>query len=178
MAQTMLQFHAQNSEIVSFLRETVKKNNLRAFGVTFFPKYMAKEIFLSEGEKYEKYNQIIVCQSELEISNKKLYNEYLNKKCGDLIITLGRDDGVELVESGMGVVSDDGIDVLWKKIIAQFRKQLLGGTYIVAPNGDRRYYPKHWYTIGAKMAYEKGVIIRPIAGWNRYILEKADELQR
>ena len=79
MSQTVIQFHALNKEIVSFLKEVVKKNNLRAFGVTWFP-HTAKEIFLFENEKYEKYNEIIVCRSEIEITSKELYNEYLSKK--------------------------------------------------------------------------------------------------
>lgn len=173
MSQTVIQFHALNKEIVSFLKEVVEKNNLRAFGVTWFP-HTAQEIFLFENEKYEKYNEIIVCRSEIEITSKELYNEYLSKKCGDLIIMLGRNDGIELVESSMGALSDDGIDNLWKKIIAQFRKLLLKGAYVVTPSGYQQYYPKHWYTVGAKMAYEKGTIIKPIAGWNHYILKNEE----
>lgn len=144
MSQTVIQFHALNKEIVSFLKEVVEKNNLRAFGVTRFPQYTAQEIFLFENEKYEKYDLIIVCRSKIEITNKKLYNEYLSKQCGDLMIELGR---------------DDGIDILWKKIIAQFRKLLLKGAYVATPSGYQQYYPKHWYTVGAKMAYERGTII-------------------
>lgn len=51
------------------------------------------------------------------------------------MIELGRDDGIELVESSMGALSDDGIDILWKKIIAQFRKLLLKGAYVATPSG-------------------------------------------
>ncbi len=173
MSQTVIQFHALTNEIVSFLKEVVKQNNLSAYGVTYFP-HTAQEIFLSENEKYEKYNLIIVCRSKIEITNEKLYDEYLSKRCGDLMITLGRDDGIELAESSMGALSDDGIDILWKKIIARFRKILLKGAYVVTPSGYQQYYPKHWYTVGAKMAYERGTIIKPIAGWNHYKLENED----
>ncbi len=81
----------------------------------------------------------------------------------------------ELSESSMGVVSDDTIDALWEKVIRQFKKGLLKGAYVVTPNGNSRYYPGHWYTQGAKDAYEKGVRIRPLAGWNQYILKRESE---
>ena len=74
-----------------------------------------------------------------------------------------------------GVVSDDTIDALWEKVIRQFKKGLLKGAYVVTPNGNSRYYPGHWYTQGAKDAYEKGVRIRPLAGWNQYILKRESE---
>lgn len=46
MSQTVIQFHALNNEIVSFLKEAVKKNNLRAFGVTWFP-HTAQEMMMA-----------------------------------------------------------------------------------------------------------------------------------
>ncbi|MCM1124251.1 MAG: hypothetical protein NC416_16840 [Eubacterium sp.] len=100
----------------------------------------------------------------------------LNEKRGDLIILLGEDDEIELVESCMGALSADNIDALWKKVITQFKKGLLKGAYVINPNnGGCGYYPNHWYTIGAKVAYEKGVIIKPLAGGNQYLLKKEDE---
>ncbi len=133
---------------------------------------MSKEIFLSDDEKYENFSEIIVCKSRIEISIKEQYNKYLNEKRGDLIIFIGKDDETELVESSMGACSSDNIDVFWKKVIAQFKRKLLKGAYVVTPSGCSRYYPKHWYTIGAKEAYERGVVIKPIAGWNRYLLKE------
>lgn len=172
MRQTNLQFHARRNEIINFIRKIVNENNLKAFGITLFPEYEAKEIFLSDKEMYEYYNEIVVCKSWIEISNEEQYNEYLNEKRGDLIISLGEDDETELGESSMGALSNDNIDVFWKKVITQFKKELLKGAYVVSPNGCGRYYPNHWYTKGAKDAYEKGIIIKQGPGWNRYLLEK------
>lgn len=88
-----------------------------------------------------------------------------------MLISPGADDGIELGESAMGVVSNGGIDSLWKRIINQFKSDLLRGAYAVNPNGKREYYPNHWYTQGAKTAWKNGIIIRPAAGWNHYELE-------
>lgn len=172
MRQTNLQFHARRNEIINFIRNIVNENSLKAFGITLFPEYEAKEIFLSDREMYENYKVIVVCKSWIDIGNEERYNEYLNGKRGDLIIFLGKDDEAELGESSMGVLSIDNIDTFWKKVITQFKKELLKGAYVVSPNGCSRYYPKHWYTQGAKDAYEKGIIIKPLAGWNCYLLEK------
>lgn len=175
MRQINIQFHAKRKEIVNFIRNIVHQYNLKAFGITLFPEYEAKEIFLSDREKYEKYREIIVCKSGIDICNREQYHEYLNEKRGDLIILLGKDDETELVESSMGALSTDNIDALWKKVITQFKKGLLKGAYVINRNGSSGYYPNHWYTIGAKDAYERGVIIKPLAGGNQYLLKKEDE---
>lgn len=171
MGQINIQFHAKRNETINFIRNIVKQYNLKAFGITIFPEYKAEAIFLFEREKIENYNEIIVCKSWIEITNREQYNKYLNQKKGDLIISLGKDNETELIESSMGVISTDNIDALWKKVITQFKKQLLKGAYVVTPNGNSSYYPKHLYTIGAKEAYEKRVIIKPLAGWNQYVLK-------
>lgn len=175
MMQINIQFHAKRCETVNFIRNIVHQYNLKAFGITIFPEYVAKEIFLSNKEENVDYNEIIICKGWIDISNIEQYDEYINEKRGDLIISLGKDDETELVESSMGALSTDNIDILWKKVIAQFKKELLKGAYVVNPNGNSGYYPKHWYTRGAKDAYEKGVIIKPLVGWNQYLLKNEDE---
>ncbi len=175
MGQINIQFHAKRDETINFIRNIVKQYNLKAFGITIFPEYEAKEIFHFNKENNVNYNEIIVCKGWIEISSREQYNEYLNEKRGDLIISLGKDDETELIESSMGAISTDSIDALWKRVITQFKKELLKGAYVVTPNGNSNYYPKHWYTIGAKDAYEKGVIIKPLAGWNQYILKRVGE---
>lgn len=172
MKQTCIQFHALNSEVESFIKEVAKKNDLRVYGVIYFPQYSAKELPVEESETWEGCNLIIVCRNEINISDKKLYDAYLQKKCGDLFITLGRDNDMELAESSMGAISDEEIDRLWKNMISRFSRRLLRGAYVVTPTGIQAYYPKHGYTEGAKRAYERGVAIKPVAGWNLYRLEE------
>lgn len=170
MAQTGIQFHARKSEIIDFVQEIVEKNDLRVYGISIFPKYESKEISSFDYDKCKNFEEIIVCKNKLNIEDEKQYGEYLDQKKGDLFIDLGKDDGVELVESSMGVLAKDSIDILWKKIITLFKKRLLKGAYVATPQGYKKYYPKHWYTVGAKEAYEKGIVIKPIGGWNYYML--------
>ena len=75
MRQINIQFHAKRKEIVNFIRNIVHQYNLKAFGITLFPEYEAKEIFLSDREKYEKYREIIVCKSGIDICNREQYHE-------------------------------------------------------------------------------------------------------
>ncbi len=65
----------------------------------------------------------------------------------------------------MGVISDDEIDASWKKIIADFKKQLLKGAWVVNPNNEAKSYVKdHRYSLEAKEAYYRDVQIRASAG--------------
>lgn len=166
-----IQFHAKKREIIKFIRNIVDENKVKAFGIVLFPEYEAEEIINFDNQKVLKYNFIILCHDKIEIDNSKNFDKYLKQVNGDLIISLGKDDEVELVESSMGVVYNDNIDLLWKRIINKFKKNLIRGAFVVTPNGKSGYYPKHGYTIGAKEAYERGVIIKPIAGWNHYFLK-------
>mgnify|MGYP001121091458 CR=1 FL=1 len=52
MKQTCIQFHALNSEVVSFIKEAAKKNDLRVYGVTRFLQYSAKELPVEESETW------------------------------------------------------------------------------------------------------------------------------
>ena len=72
---------------VNFIRNIVSQYNLKAFGINIFPEYEAKEIFLFNCEENVNYDEIIVCKGLIKISNREQYNEYLNEKRGDLIIS-------------------------------------------------------------------------------------------
>lgn len=170
--QMNIQFHAKKREIFDFVRDVIDENNIKAYGIVLFPDYKAEEITNFDDAKVFEYRFIILCHSEPEIGSCEQYYEYLKQENGDLVISLGTDDGAELVESAMGVVYNDHIDMLWKRIINKFKKVLIRGAYVVTPDGKSGYYPKHGYTIGAQEAYEKGVAIKPIAGWNYYMLQK------
>ena len=56
---------------VNFIRNIVSQYNLKAFGITIFPEYEAKEIFLINWEKNVNYDEIIVCKGLIEISNRE-----------------------------------------------------------------------------------------------------------
>lgn len=172
MKQTSMQFHAKRQEIINFVRNVVNENDIRAFGIILFPEYKAEEIINFDNDQINNYYFIVLCQDEIRLESENDYSEYLKQMKGDLIISLGRDDETELKESSMGVISKKEINILWQKIIRQFGRKLIRGAFVVSPNGKKGYYPKHGYTVGAKEAYKNGVMIKPVAGWNYYILEQ------
>lgn len=171
MRKIGVQFHVTIQEIVSFLNEIVRGNALKCYGYNFFSEPKVMEITTFSQEEIKKYDEVRISRTGKDLSNSE---EGLGSRDGDLVIHLGKDDGQELVESAMGVVTEAEIDLLWEKIINRFKRKLLKGAYVVTPSGMKKYYPNLRYSVGAKEAYEKGVIIKPIAGWNHYELREPE----
>lgn len=165
-----VQFHITIEELVTYFYDIVISNELKSYGVMLFPNFKVEDNIVFSADEIKKYNFIILSKNNIDISNKEKYKNYLNKKKGDLIISIGNDDGIELSESSIGVISNNEIDELWKKIIKDLKKILRKGAFVVNIGGDKKYYPNHMYTSGAKKAFENGIVIKPIAGWNKYEL--------
>ncbi|MBU5484236.1 hypothetical protein KQI86_07825 [Clostridium sp. MSJ-11] len=175
MKKINFQFHARNDEIADFLQCVVAENGLKAYGIILFPycrEDISEEICINYN-KVKKYKLIVLSRRGAEIAVEEQYDQFIFECRGDLFITIGKDNGIELFESAMGAVSDNDIDKLWIKIISHFKRRLLKGAFVTSPNGLSKYYPNHRYSDGAKQAYDSGVIIRPIAGWNYYELKQS-----
>lgn len=172
MKKTSVQFHITIKEMMLFIEEIVSTNELKCYGYIYFPENQIIEIMTFSLEEIKKYNEIWISHTEKNLSLSE--KDILSSRGGDLIIHLGKDDGQELVESAMGVVAEEEIDSLWKRAINRFKKKMLKGAYVVTPSGIKKYYPNLWYSVGAKEAYDKGVIIKPIAGWNHYELRQSE----
>ena len=72
----------------------------------------------------------------------------------------------------MGIWSELEIDPDFKKTITSFKKKMNKGAWVINPyNNARKYYKNHMYTNNARLAYEKGIKILPVAGWNLYELK-------
>lgn len=168
------QFHARKEEIVNYILIIMEQYDLKAMGLVISPQFCVKEITNISNAELMKYEYIFLSKEPFNCTNEEQYDEYLNQKRGDLDIDLGKDDGKELVEASMGYLSNGEINPLWKKIINRFKKDFLKGAYVVSPNGMKGYYPNHRYSKGAKEAFDSGVIIKPIAGWNHYELKEQE----
>lgn len=131
------------------------------------------EIKTISSEEVKKNNEVWICRTEKDLSLSE--KDILTSRGGDLIIQIGKDDGEELGESAMGVVAEEEIDLLWKRVISRFKRKLLKGAYVVTPSGMKGDYPNLRYSVGAKEAIDNGVIIKPIAGWNHYELVAKEE---
>ena len=165
MKQINIQFRARKSEIIKYLLDIVIKKQLTMVGVKLFPEFVAETINATDIiDTINQYRVIVISKSFLNDVNGT-YNDYMEKQQGNLIITLGADNERELIESSMGVISDGEIDTSWKKIIADFKKQLLKGAWVINPNNKAKSYLKdHRYSLEAKEAYVRGVKICASAG--------------
>lgn len=172
MKKINFQFHAKYCEITQFLQSVIEENAIKVYGINLFPycrKDILKHICIHHSEM-ARYKFIVLSRHNIEIGACEQYNQFISESRGNLFITIGEDNGTELFESAMGVISDDVIDKLWIKIINQFKGPLLKGAFVTSPNGLSQYYPNHRYSQGAKQAYDNAVIIRARAGWNHFEL--------
>ncbi len=173
MRKTGVQFHITMKEMTLFLEEIMRENKLKCYGYIYFPEHQIVEINAFSTEEIKKYNEVWISREgkDFSLSSKDI----LTSRGGDLIIHLGKDDGEELSESAMGVVAEEEIDLLWKRVINRFKRKLLKGAYVVSPSGMKGYYPNLRYSAGAKEAYDNGIVIKPVAGWNHYELVEKEE---
>lgn len=168
MRKTGVQFHITMKEMAAFLEEIIKMNELKFYGYIYFSEHQIVELDTFSQEEIKKYNEIWISREEKDLLLSK--KDILLGRIGDLCIQLGKDDGEILGESSMGAVAEEEIDLLWKRLISRLKRKLLKGAYVVTPSGIKEYYPNLRYSVGAKEAYDNGVIIKPIAGWCHFEL--------
>lgn len=119
---------------------------------------------------------IFLCK---EIPNQlsKNYNEFLSQNVENLVLQIGERTEDSIKESTIGTRATDSDNVkLWKKIISLFKKEMYQGVWIVDPrSGVKKYYKNHYFTIGAKNEYEKGIKMKAFAGSSEYKLSQEHE---
>ncbi|MBQ9083914.1 MAG: hypothetical protein IJY28_10560 [Clostridia bacterium] len=122
-------------------------------------------------------NELSVLQADAPITDDCRY-VYINlgavfEKEHGLFICMGQDDQTCIKESLISVAGDGYEFEYWKKKISQFKRTLLKGAYVVNPHFDRKaYYKNVYYTTGAKAAFDHGIQMKPMAGWNFYLLDE------
>ena len=94
MKKIGVQFHATMKEMALFLEALVNKYELKIYGHIYFPKSQVMEIFTFSHEELKKYNEVWISRTKKDFSvNAK---DPLFNRSGDLIIHIGKDDGMEL----------------------------------------------------------------------------------
>lgn len=170
MVKLSIQFHATYIDLFEFVIE-MYKNNFSVCGLILFPRFEIIKITEElETCDMKKFNMIII--SKLDIQNEDSYESFIKKQDNNLLITIGKESNDELYESSMGIWSEFEIDSDFKQYITSFKKKMNRGAWVLNPfNNSRKYYKNHMYTNNARLAYERGVRILPIAGWNLYELK-------
>lgn len=170
MSSTSLQFHATTDDIYKFVIELLGNSQYNACGIILSPKFKIIEFDkLCDFHAFEKFEMIFISKEQINFYEN--YKDFSENQDNNIGILLGYNDADTIKESSMWIKSEDVIDKDFKKCINRFKNNLINGAWIVNPyTGDKAYYKNHKYTINAKKAYESGIKICPIAGWNIYEL--------
>lgn len=157
-------------DIFEFVNDLLRHEIYNACGVIITPSLKFENIsIVSCINDFKKYDMIIVGKEKIIYCDN--YKEFICKQNNNLGITVGYNGGDILKESIMWINAENEIDKDWKRIINKYKKSLLKGAWVVNPNTNAKsYYKNHMYTVNAKLAYEKGIKMCPVAGWNIYEL--------
>ncbi len=174
MSKINFQFHATTKDISEFVFNTLNNQQYIACGVILFPSFELENISVDSNiTDFNRYDMIVISKEKIFFCDN--FREFISKQDNNLGITIGHEEENKLTESSMWVYSNTLIDQAWKRIINKYKKSMLKGAWVVNPITKKKsFYKNHRYTIGAKEAYEKGIIIKPLAGWNQYILKTED----
>lgn len=165
MSKSAVQFLGTRQEIFSFIEAIRSTVNV--------------VIATANIDKPNKYN-ILASNATLA----KIHNcQFIYVKRGDffdeanlLCVHIGKCDTESISESVISIKGDGEDFEYWKKLISKFKRTLLKGAYVVNPyRNSKTYYKNIYYTIGAKQAFDNGMSMKPIAGWNYYLLAQEQQ---
>ena len=168
--KTSIQFHATNFDFFEFVSE-MKNKDYKICGIKLFPGFELKMDFKElKPIDINDMDMIFISKSNIPIADN--YKEFIAKQDGNLGITVGKESDGKLLESAMWMFTESEFDPDLKKIMTAFKKRMIRGAWLKSPiNNTKTYFKNHLYTLNAKLAYENGVTICPIAGWNVYELK-------
>ena len=166
MKKTNFQFYATHDEILRFIDEVLSVNDVYVYLVRLVPEYRALEVKHNQLHELSRWTFALFSVCRREINTKEEYAVYSQSPHGDLVMCIGDESETELRESSVGATAEYAVNPAWTKLISRLKKNCLKGAYVVTPQNTRQYYPHIHYSQGAQMAYRKGKMIRPMAGWN------------
>lgn len=171
-----MQFHATIEDIHEFILNVIGNHSYKICGVRYFPDFTIENIMENMDTKdITKYDCIVISKNSIPSAENNY--EFMKMQNNNLVITIGTNGAGEIKESAINVFSETEIDSDWKKSINNYKKSLLKGAWVVNPNTKAKvYYKNHRYTVNAKLAYEKGIKICPVAGWNIYELTNEQDM--
>ena len=176
MPKINVQFHAEPTELVRFIKDCVKEYDLYIVLLENNPDFVAKIVIEAEYSvniKISDTNRVCLSINEPCITSSNLL-EFLDKNPNCLTVTIGRYSDNKLVESVLAAQTDNTSSLkVWKNVVKKLNSITLAGAWVVNPhNGAKVFYKQHRYTERAKKLSEEGVNILPIAGWNYFVLSQ------
>ena len=174
MEKLSIQYHATHEDILEFISAIDERYVVGK--VILFPDFKVVEVGKeAKAAEIEDADMLVISKSNIQQSDD--YNSFIKMQDNNLVIRLGKEHDNKLYESSMFVWTERELDNDFVKIIKSFKKQMRRGAWVLNPNsGVKKYYNNLLYTDRARQAYEKGVTICPIAGWNLFELTNDDKM--
>lgn len=173
MAKINVQFHGLPKELIEFVKACAIEHKLISVGMIFFPDFKTYKIGdYSALQDIEKINRICLSITEPDLSAKSVV-EFSRKNPDCLSLSIGKYDNEGLGESGLGAQTDNKEALkIWRQIVKKLKAITLAGAWVVSPHtGAKTFNKNHRYTEAAKKVADEGITIKPIAGWNHFLLE-------
>lgn len=173
-------FHSTIAEISQKIKSVMFQYKLTAVVVRLWPEFEFEIIdnmtFEIKDEYLNSARFIFLCK-EVPSQLSKNYNEFLSQNVENLVLQIGERTEESIKESTIGTRATDSENIrLWKKVIGIFKKEMYQGVWIIDPRSDaKKYYKNHYFTTGAKNAYEKGIKMKAFAGLSEYQLSSEDK---
>ncbi|QFT87272.1 hypothetical protein FIU87_01220 [Bacillus sp. THAF10] len=171
MGNINIGFHAQKDEVVKLINSIMLQYQLTVVAVKLWPDF-EYQIIDTMKEEYLNSARFIFFSKETPRQLSNNYHEFLVQNAESLVLQIGERTEESMKESTIGTRATNSENIkLWKKVIKIFKEEMHQGVWVMVPkSGVKKYYKNHYFTIGAKNAYEKGVKMKAFAGINEYQL--------
>ena len=177
MKTMRIQFHATTEDIREIILGVIGNNHYTVCGVKYFPEFTIENISgCVKTADIKMFRCLVISKNVIPFADDN-YN-FMKTQNNNLFIDIGKNDDGIIKESAISVFSETEIDSDWRKAINNCKRKMLKGAWVVNPHTNAKaYYKNHRYTVNAKIAYENGTQICPIAGWNFYELTNDQDMQ-
>ncbi|KZN66403.1 hypothetical protein [Pseudoalteromonas luteoviolacea] len=176
MKSISIQFHATTEEIFNFVASVSSELGLIITMMILKPFNLERV----EGEfslcnlnaKLEEGDLRLVLNTNSPCLESKSPNSFLDENPGSIVIDIGSLSSLGLQESALSFISDEKAKIsVANKVASRLKNITKTGAVAVNPvNGAEAKIRSHRFTEGAKLKYDEGIKILPVAGNSLYKL--------
>jgi hypothetical protein len=179
MAKIQVQLHGLHTELTGFACRVATDLGVRLGFVSLDPVFDVKLVDTKRCEEtllaLQQATLVFFLEEQLCLDVSGL-NGLVDKNPDSLVFRIGRTTETEIYESVLsGRPTGAEAVKIGSSIAAALREVTLSGVYVVDPHTGRRVASRHHrYTKGAKDEFEKGILLKPVAGWNQIEIDDLD----
>lgn len=176
MKSISIQFHATTEELVNFIVSVSSELGLIITMMILKPfnlKVIEGNLTLSDlASKLKEGDLRLVLNVGRPCIESTSPNRFLDENPGSIVLDIGSLSALGLKESALSFMSDEKDKIsIANKVASQLKKITRTGAVAVNPvNGAEAKIRSHRFTEGAKLKYDEGIKILPVAGNSLYKL--------